>query len=125
MRRKCEACGRPYEATRSNQRMCSSTCRSRKARGAAPAPRGESPLVKATKAELVAAGKLDSMLGQQAIALAARMSTETSGGVAGLSRELRTVMAAAIGSVPAATPAPGAGDEIDELRARRTAKQAG
>jgi hypothetical protein len=64
------------------------------------------------------------MLGQQALALAARMSgTETVGGIAALSRELRTVMAAAIGAVSAAPPAAGQGDEVDELRARRNAKQ--
>ncbi|KQH75586.1 hypothetical protein AO501_25245 [Mycobacterium gordonae] len=86
----------------------------------------DNPLVAATKRELEAAGKLDSMLGQQALALAARMSgADTVAGYASLSRELRTVMAAAIGTAPAAPPAAGQGDEVDELRARRDAKRAG
>lgn len=107
--------------------MCSSTCRTRKARGAAAAPEPtENPLVMATKRELEAAGKLDTMLGQQALILAARMSgTETAGGVGTLSKELSRVVAAAIGSGPPAAPAAGAGDDIDELRARRNAKRAG
>lgn len=86
----------------------------------------ENPLVAATKRELETAGKLDSMLGQQALALAARMSgADSVAGYASLSRELRTVMAAAIGTAPAAPPAAGQGDEVDELRARRDAKRAG
>lgn len=86
----------------------------------------DNSLVKATKAELEAAGKADTMLGQQAIALAARMSgSETSAGIASLSRELRTVMAAAIGAALPSAPAAGTGDRVDELRARRDAKRAG
>lgn len=128
MRRNCDACGREYEARRKDSRTCGSTCRNRKARGAAPASKGDgcdNSLVAATRRELEAARKLDTMLGQQALALAARMSgTETTGGIAALSRELRTVMAAAVGAIPAAPPAPGQGDGVDELRARRDAKRA-
>lgn len=126
MRRNCNMCGREYEAKTKRSSMCSSTCRARKARGATPAIPADTPLVRATLAELDAAKKLDTMLGQQALALAARMSgTETVGGIAALSRELRTVMAAAVGAVPATAPAPGTGDNVDELRVRRNAKRAG
>lgn len=129
MQRICKGCGNAFEAKSKAALSCSSTCRSRKARGSTAAAQpeiSENSLVTATKRELEAAGKFDTMLGQQAIALAARMSgTETVAGIASLSRELRTVMAAAIGAAPAAPPAAGQGDEVDELRARRDAKRAG
>jgi hypothetical protein len=87
-----------------------------------PEPAGGNSLVQATRRELEAADKVDTMLGQQALALAARMSgTETPGGIASISRELRTVMAAAIGPVSKVTKA----DSVDELRARRDAKRTG
>lgn len=127
MERKCDICGRSYEAKRRDSRTCGSTCRNNKRRRTPPpADPFDKPLVAATKRELEAAGKLDTMLGQQALVLAARMSgTETAGGVGTLSKELSRVVAAAIGSGPPATPAAGAGDDIDELRARRNAKRAG
>ena len=122
----CEVCGRSYEAKRKDSKTCSATCRSRKRDmlpGGVPA---NNSLVKATKAELEAAGKLDTRLGQQALILAARMSgTETPSGVGTLSKELDRVMAAAIGSTPPKAPTAGAGDDVDELRARRDAKRAG
>lgn len=121
--RHCDSCGRAYEAQRANSRFCGGTCRKRNFRGATPAPSVEhstSPLVIATRGELEAAGKLDTMLGQQALALAARMSgTQTSAGVASLSRELRTVMTAAIGSLSSTNA-----DVVDELKRRRDAKRA-
>lgn len=120
MQRCCIVCGRKYEARQANSRTCSATCRSRKARGAADPPAADSPLVRALARELEAAGKLDSLHGQQALALAARMSgAQTSAGVASLSRELRTVMTAAIGS-----SSPTNADVIDELKKRRDAKRA-
>jgi hypothetical protein len=129
--RNCGACGKQFEAARPNAKFCGPTCRKRASRGASaqapnPVASADNSLVKATKAELEAAGKLDTRLGQQALILAARMSgTETPSGVGTLSKELDRVMAAAIGSAPAAAPAPGAGDDVDELRARRDAKRAG
>jgi hypothetical protein len=120
MRRNCDICGREYDARRSDSRMCSAACRQRRSRGAEPPPAEETPLLIATRQELEAAGKLETMLGQQALALAARMSgTETLGGIASLSRELRVVMTAAVGSMPK----PGVGDSVDELRQRRDTKQ--
>ncbi|TDK85475.1 hypothetical protein EUA02_29900 [Mycobacterium paragordonae] len=129
MQKTCVVCKRSYQAKRKESLTCSATCRSRKRHMRHPSEQSEvsdNPLVVATKRELEAAGKLDSMLGQQALALAARMSgADTVAGYASLSRELRTVMAAAIGVAPAAPPAAGQGDEVDELRARRDAKRAG
>jgi hypothetical protein len=84
----------------------------------------ESPLVKATRAELEAAGKLHTVLGQVALVLAAAMTTaQTTAGVAALSRELSRVTDAAIGTARTTTPSPGQSDGIDELRERRDAKR--
>lgn len=123
MRHKCDVCGNAFEAKRRDARTCSAACRNNRRRGARPAP--ENSLVAATRRELAAAGKLDSMLGQQALVLAARLvGSATSGGVGTLSKELSRVTAAAIGSTPS-SPAAGKGDDVDELRARRDAKRAG
>lgn len=126
MRRLCSVCGLHFEAKRKDAVTCSASCRSRKRHIVPPSDPAANSLVKATQAELETAGKLDTMLGQQALALAARMSgSESVAGIASLSKELRTVMAAAIGTSPA-VPTPGvAADVVDEVRARRDAKRAG
>ncbi|WP_293311753.1 hypothetical protein [Mycolicibacterium sp.] len=132
MRMTCVVCKRNYSATRRDSKTCSPSCRRRKANGAkAGAGAPESPvfndgnsLMKATRAELDAAGKLDSMLGQQALTLVARMEdTDTPAGIASLSRELRAVMAAALGS--SASGAKPQQDSVDQLKARRDAKRSG
>jgi hypothetical protein len=129
--RNCDVCQRPFEASRPNAKFCGSTCRKRHSRGPAdnhadappdPGADASNSLVKATTAELEAAGKLDTMLGQQALALARRMSGEVTG-VAALSKELSRVMAAAVANMPGAGSAAVA-DEVDELRKRRNAKRA-
>lgn len=99
--------------------------KSRKARAAArlaavPADDSvEHPLVKATRLELEGAGKVDTMLGQEALTLAKQLSASGTMGLAAFSRELRAVMAALVGAQADA----GAGDLVDELRARRDAKR--
>ena len=122
MQRTCSICGKSFTAKRKDARTCSATCRSNKRNGAKPAELIESPLVRATRAELEAAGKLDTRLGQQALVLAVGMSTGS--GVGQLSKELDRVMEAAIG-ISVKPPAAGTGDAVDELRARRDAKRAG
>lgn len=124
MRRTCDVCGRDFEAKRRDARSCSATCRSNRRNMSTPPTAGQvagNSLVKATTAELAAAGKVDTMLGQLAISLAGRMSGTTTG-LAALSRELRSVIDAAVG-VKSSGVAPKA-DGIDELRARRDAKRA-
>lgn len=66
------------------------------------------------------ADRLDTVLGQQALALAAQIVSpfQTGAGVASLSKELRAVMAEAMRGVAAAA------DPVDELRRRRDAKRA-
>ena len=122
MLRNCESCGSQYEARSVRSRFCSDNCRVRNSRGAA-APDialDDGPLVRAVMKELAAAGKVDSMRGQQALVLARRMSgSETNAGVAALSRELRSVMAAALGTKASGVTT----DGIDELRARRDEKR--
>lgn len=125
MQRTCDVCGADFEAKRKDAKTCSATCRSNKRNmSSPPAPSevGSNSLVKATTAELEAAGKVDTMLGQLAISLAGRMSGTTTG-LAALSKELREVTNAAIG-VKAAGSAPVV-DDVDELRARRDAKRVG
>ena len=127
MQRTCAVCGRDFDAKRKDAITCGATCRSNRRNGKSATTPTDTPLVRATRAELEAAGKLDTRLGQQALVLAARMSgTETPGGVGTLSKELDRVVSAAIGVVPpSAQPAAGTGDEIDELKSRRDAKRAG
>lgn len=125
MLRKCESCGDEYAARSARSRFCSDRCRVRHSRGAVPSPGSagdNDPLVAAVIRELTAAGKLDSMRGQQALILARRMAGgDTTAGIAALSRELRSVVAAATGTSGAGANAPA--DGIDELRARRDAKR--
>lgn len=125
MQRSCDVCGRDYEAKRKDSKTCSATCRSNKRNGAGSAPAAEvverNSLVIATRRELEEAGKVDTMLGQLALSLAGRMSG-TPTGIAALSKELREVTNAAIGT---RTSAPVQDDGIDELRRRRDAKRAG
>lgn len=126
MRRTCDVCGGDFEAKRKDAKTCSATCRSNKRNMVPPADPGEvggNSLVKATTAELAAAGKVDTMLGQLAISLAGRMSGTTTG-LAALSRELRSVIDAALGTKTGGGKTQ-TSDGIDELRARRDAKRAG
>lgn len=125
MQRSCSVCGRDFDAKRKDATTCGSTCRANRHRGKVANPATnlvDTPLVRATRAELEAAGKLDTRLGQQALVLAAGMSTGS--GVGQLSKELDRVMEAAIG-ISVKPPAAGTGDAVDELRARRDAKRAG
>lgn len=118
MKATCAGCGLDFEAKRSTAQYCSSTCRSRgnrKKPAEATALEPSSSLVDATRAELVAAGRLDSMLGQQALVLAGRIGSpfDTGAGMAALSKELRALM------LEATKGAAVAADPLDELRARR------
>lgn len=121
MLRNRDSCGNGYETKSVRSKFCSDTCRVRHARHAAvPADDSvEHPLVRATRLGLEAAGKVDSMLGQQALTLAKQLSKSSTTGLASLSRELRAIMVDLVGSQANA----GAGDLIDELRARRNAKR--
>lgn len=131
----CEACGKSFVGRQARQRFCSSTCRSRGNRGTVMVTSPTQPkddddldsspveltgLVAATRAELETAGRVNSMLGQSALLLAAQMcSNRVALGSAALNKELRATMVAALqGAVVADDP-------VDELRRRRDAKRAG
>lgn len=126
MQRPCDSCGSGYEARRPNSRFCSPKCRKRAQR----APAGESPprvpvalhpmISAATGRELTAAGRLESSLGQAALALARRIdgsAFDSGSSLAALTREWRMTLAAAVEGVPlAASP-------LDELKAKRDARR--
>ena len=125
MRRTCIVCSAHFEAKRRDAATCSATCRSNRRNGAARTNIVETELVKATRRELEAAGKLDTRLGQQAVILAARMSgTQTAAGVGTLSKELDRVVAAAVGVIAAAKTPSDKSDDVDEFRTRRDKKRA-
>lgn len=115
----CAVCEDAFEAKRSSAKFCSSTCRQRAKRGTSMAE-PVAGIVEATRAELVRMKKLDSMLGQQALTIAARLArpaNDTGSAVASLSRELSRLMAAAGGTGAASDP-------VDEVRRRREQKAA-
>jgi hypothetical protein len=117
----CAACGCDFEGKNSRAKYCGSTCRSRGNRAGtsvfdvSPRPAG---LLDVTRRDLQAAGRLDTVLGQQAVELAARIvSPMTTGAAVGtLSKELRLVMGQALKGGVVANP-------LDELRARRDRKR--
>ncbi len=125
MKRDCDACGMEYEAQRKTSRYCSTRCRMRASRRpeapVAADPLHSGGLVESLRRELADAGRLDTALGQQAIALAVKLASpfDTGSAMAAVSRELRAVREEALrGAEQAADP-------LDELRLRRDAKRAG
>jgi hypothetical protein len=133
--RACDSCGSLYQPHRSTSRYCSGTCRKRAQRSglarpvaerapAPAAPRGGQPvgtLHAAVLAELKAAGRDTSALGQACLALATRIDfgqSETGSALASLTRELRGSLSAALET---AAGAPDALDELAEARRKRLA----
>ncbi len=129
--RTCEACGQGLEGKRPHARFCGPACRKRGSRRSAPPNRGRTEdvaapiedggLVEALRRELETAGRLDTALGQQALALAVKLASpfDTGSAMAAVSRELRAVRGEALrGAEQVADP-------LDELRLRRDAKRAG
>ena len=120
--RSCDVCAAPYEAARATSKFCGATCRQRAQRGHTGDVPHEptSGTIAAVRAELEAAGRLETHLGQAALALAGRIDSATAVmGFAALVKELRATMEAALANVREAA------DPVDELRSRRDAKRAG
>lgn len=140
--KECEQCGTQFVARKSTAKYCSGNCRTRasrnrtaaginsagqpaasaqpKASGGVVLVAGEG-LVAQVQRELEDAGRLDTVLGQQALVLAQRMrvvSPDTGSSLSAISKELRTVMAQALDGVAIE------GDPIDEVTRRREAKMA-
>lgn len=114
----CAACGESFTAQRSTARYCSETCKKR-AQRAPVASDGVSGLLATIQDQLRAAGRLETVPGQQALEVARQMTAPRQSGsaVAALSKELRALMAEAMKGVAVVA------DPVDELRRRRDAKR--
>jgi hypothetical protein len=78
-------------------------------------PRQPDAVLTATRAELTAAGRLNTYLGATALVLAERIDQSTGGtGLASLARQLRQTMSAALAGVKVTA------DPLDQLRAPRS-----
>lgn len=119
----CAGCGERFEAARSSARWCSNKCRHRGARSTEtdePTEPTDQSLVTAVRRELETNDAVDTFAGRLALQLAKRLSSPDESGISSLSKELRTVMAAALeGRTP---PAAEAEDEVDQARRRRDDK---
>lgn len=117
---RCDGCGKTFEAKRS-ARFCSDTCRKRLARSrTAVVEKTGSTLVDVTAAELERVGRLDTPHGQIALSLARRLEgslADTGSSFAAIAKELRAALDAATAGGEVV------GDHVDELRARREARQ--
>lgn len=137
--KRCEGpeCTVEFEPARSTARYHSATCRQRAARARKAAEesveadqeRGEEdhPLVKAVREELAGAGRENTFNGQLALQLARKLTNPEEKAATALSKELRTVMAAALEGRPP-EPAEAEGEEPDPedevTKARRARDEA-
>ena len=137
----CATCGDEFDARRSTARFCSDKCRVRahRAKGPrlpaevkiaaarpapaaapAPAPDGEPPTVEeAVRRELDKAERTGTVFGQAALVLARRLdqpAMDTGSAVSSLVKQLSATLEQALAGVESA------GDQVDELRARRDRK---
>jgi hypothetical protein len=134
MRKPCAVCGTPFEAKRPAAKFCGDRCRQRAHRR--PEAVSESKAVElpsdlvedppvgsvttATVAELERAGRLETAVGQTAIALARRIdsdSAETGASMAALARQHLATLTEALRDAQTAA------DPLDELRSRRERKR--
>lgn len=117
----CQVCEESFEAQRSTAKTCSDRCRQRASRGSSGGADGG--LAAAVRAELEAAGAVETFAGQLAITLAGRMAAPGESGISSLSKELRTVMASALeGVAPTGDEGAEPEDEVDRARRARESK---
>lgn len=132
--RTCDECSTRFEAKRSDARFCSPACRKRAGRAAERAvtnapdrrrateadPAVDTALIDTTRAALDLAGLVDTYLGQLALSLARDIALGVygAGSHAGLAKELRAVMTAAL---PAAKPA--AGNPVEQIRGKGASRR--
>ncbi len=119
--RVCEACG--DELTGRQRQFCSEACRSRARRGQIPVEvPDETGLASLIERKLAAAGRLDTVEGQQALLIARQLGAKVvnTSGMASLSREFSRVFTAAMAGVEEPK-----GDIVDELGAKRKALRRG
>lgn len=129
MKRACDQCGEEFDAVTARRKYCSDRCKQARHRGTDavivdhPAVHAEaenvpeSSSVASTRAELKAAGRLDTYLGSAAMRLAEKMDQANQlMGYAPLVKEYRATM------VEALKGAARQADELDELEERRRQK---
>lgn len=129
MQKSCDVCGVDFDGHPA-AKYCGPTCRKRAQRrpgGVAAAPTSSVPeeetdgaVTAATLKELREARRVDTALGQSALALARRIdgaARDSGASLASLAREHRATLAAALADAESAA------DPIDELRARRDGKR--
>lgn len=133
MKRKCDSCGKAYEAKTARSKFCGPTCRVRASRGAVvvalnpPSQDTDQPkadaagIAPAVARQLEEAKRLDTPLGQAALTLARRIdsSRDTGAAMASMTRELRATLADALQGVAQE------GNRVDDLRARRLKRLSG
>jgi hypothetical protein len=135
MHRACDSCGSLYQPVRQTSRYCSGACRKRAQRAGIatpktpkddrPDPRRRVPqgtVTAAVLAELTAAKRETSALGQACIALAQRIdhgTAESGSAIASLSRELRAALEHTLGARSSQA------DVLDELAEQRRKRLAG
>lgn len=131
-KRKCDSCGKSYEAKRSDSKYCSGSCRAAASKRSKPQPDvvADTPLgdaasvglMASTLMELVKAGRENTASGQAALLLAYRLEhsqLDTGASIASMVKQHGATLAEALkGAAKAATA-------LDELKARRDAKRAG
>lgn len=138
----CAGCGTSFEAKSARAKWCGSTCRQRDARSRKAAAANvkdeaktdtpaEHGLVKAVRKELEIAKKVETFAGQLALQLARRLANPEEPALMALSKELRAVMAEALGKAPvksdggADADGDSTAEEDDEVtRARRQREDA-
>lgn len=135
----CGVCETEFEAKRASAKYCGDRCRqlAKRKRDAASADEVEqadastkgtdgsgrkSDLAAAVRKQLVDAERLDTVAGQLALELAAQVTAAGATGIAGLSKELRTVMDEALAG--AKPKGPVIKDQVAEARKKRDAKKA-
>ena len=120
----CGQCGESFEAERRTRKYCGDRCRQQAKRRVPPgvaeaiAP-GLPQLVTLTRKELEQLGKVDTVLGAQALTVAERMTSakDTGSAIAALSRELDRIM------LRLRSGAKSQEDEVASARRRRDEKR--
>ncbi len=120
----CAQCGDSFAGKRSTAKYCGDRCRQQARRRATPGEAaavvpGLPRIVELTEAELVRLGKLDTVIGQQALELARRLvsTKDTGSAIAAVSRELDRIM------LRVAAGAAQAEDQVASARRRRDEKR--
>src|SRR5687768_10840835 len=112
MQRPCDVCGESYEAKRATSKYCSDRCKMRKARGAVTRPEAEKvpklapkhtdgPVTESALVTLRDTDRVESPLGQAALALARRvdLGRDTGAGLAALVKQFEATLKSATADV--------------------------